>query len=83
MHPVPSSMQNLRNLSGLRSQRVTMPTVSIRVMGVLVVGLRMVVGFKDEGLSDNKSKARSFTCVSLKEFIGGEIVAGNCIAGGR
>ncbi|PWA42117.1 hypothetical protein CTI12_AA547670 [Artemisia annua] len=46
-----------------------MPRVSIRVMGVLVVGLRMVVGWDGEGASDKKSKARSFMCVWLKGFI--------------
>lgn len=66
MQPVASSMVNLRNLSGLRSLVVMMPTVSAREMGVGVPLREKVVGSEGIGVRERKSKARSLTCVLLR-----------------
>jgi hypothetical protein len=66
MHPVPSSMVNLRNLLGLRSRDVTVPTVSARERRRPL--REKEIGSEEEEeeevcLRVRKSKAKSFTWV--------------------
>jgi hypothetical protein len=68
MHPVPSSTVNLRNLLGLRSRDVTVPTVSARERRRPL--REKEIGSEEEEEEEEevwvrvrKSKAKSFTWV--------------------
>lgn len=67
--PVPSSMAKRRNLLGLWSRSVTVPTVSARERGM---PLRENESEEEEGngvwVRERRSKARSLTCVLCSEF---------------
>jgi hypothetical protein len=66
MQPVPSSMAKRRNLKGLWSRRVMVPTVSARVMGS---DLRVKEWFGEiGGVRVRRSNARSLICVLCSEI---------------
>lgn len=61
MQPVPSSTVNLRNLLGLRSRDVTVPTVSARERRRPL--REKEIGSEEVWVRVRKSKAKSFTWV--------------------
>lgn len=77
MQPVPSSIAKRRNLKGLWSRRIMVPTVSARVMGI---ELRVKEWFGEiGGVRVRRSKANSFTCVLCSEIGNGFLFC--CILG--